>query len=84
MAPFNIPSLKDKFAQQMEIAAMKKKYGGVMCYVFVKHLHEQEREWEMEQNIPMQDENAAKTSRSKGWRRNRDFRWTGWLVSAVL
>ena len=23
VAPFNIPSLKDKFAQQMEIAAMK-------------------------------------------------------------
>ena len=31
--PFNIPSLKDKFAQGMEIAALKEKYGGSMRYV---------------------------------------------------
>ncbi|HDR7598758.1 TPA: GNAT family N-acetyltransferase [Bacillus mycoides] len=38
VAPFNIPSLKDKFAQGMEIAALKEKYGGSMRYVFVKEL----------------------------------------------
>ncbi|WP_242263319.1 GNAT family N-acetyltransferase [Bacillus cereus group sp. BfR-BA-01511] len=38
VAPFNIPSLKDKFAQGMKIAALKEKYGGSMRYVFVKEL----------------------------------------------
>ena len=33
VAPFNIPSLKDKFSQGMEIAALKEKYGGSMRYV---------------------------------------------------
>ncbi|PEE40504.1 N-acetyltransferase [Bacillus pseudomycoides] len=43
VAPFNIPSLKDKFAQGMEIAALKEKYGGNMRYVFVKELRENEK-----------------------------------------
>jgi hypothetical protein len=63
VAPFNIPSLKDKFAQQMEITAMKKKYGGVMRYVFVKHLHEQVCEWEVEQDTKMQQKLL-----DEGWR----------------
>lgn len=33
VAPFNIPSLKDKFAQGMAIAALKEKYGGSLRYV---------------------------------------------------
>ena len=33
VAPFNIPSLKDKFAQGMEVAALKEKYSGSMRYV---------------------------------------------------
>ncbi len=68
VAPFNIPSLKDKFAQQMEIAAMKKKYGGVMRYVFMKHLHEKGREWEVEQDIPMQDTKTQQKLLDEGWR----------------
>ena len=38
VAPFNIPSLKDKFAQGMEIVALKPKYGGKLRYIFFKEL----------------------------------------------
>ena len=40
VAPFNIPSLKDKFAQGMEIVALKPKYGGHLRYIFCKELKE--------------------------------------------
>ena len=40
VAPFNIPSLKDKFAQGMEIVALKPKYGGHLRYIFCKELQE--------------------------------------------
>ncbi|KMY53361.1 benzoate transporter [Bacillus sp. FJAT-27231] len=48
VAPFNIPSLKDKFAQGMEMAALKEKYGSRLRYVFVKELREDptKKEWE--------------------------------------
>ena len=36
--PFNIASLKDKFAQNMYVAALKLKYGGKLRYVFAKSL----------------------------------------------
>ena len=38
--PYNIASLKDKFAQGMYIYALKLKYGGKLRYVFGKNLHE--------------------------------------------
>ena len=40
VAPFNIPSLKDKFAQGMEIVALKPKYGGHLRYIFCKEIEE--------------------------------------------
>lgn len=39
--PYNIASLKDKFAQGMHVAALKYKYGGKLRYVFTKSLIEQ-------------------------------------------
>jgi len=39
VAPFNIASLKDKLGQGMVIGALKKKYGGMLRYVFYKKLH---------------------------------------------
>lgn len=36
--PFNIASLKDKFAQGMHVYALKLKYGGKLRYVFGKRL----------------------------------------------
>lgn len=81
VAPFNIASLKDKFAQQMEIAALKKKYGGLLRYVFVKHLHKEGKEWEVEQFIPMQDTKSQQKLLEDGWR-GTDISGSpdGWLV----
>ncbi|MGJ9459455.1 GNAT family N-acetyltransferase [Oceanobacillus sp. CF4.6] len=39
VAPFNIASLKDKFALGMEIAVLKEKFGGKLRYVFKKDLN---------------------------------------------
>lgn len=39
VAPFNIPSLKDKFALGLRIAGLKPKYGGKLRYIFMKELH---------------------------------------------
>lgn len=56
VAPFNIPSLKDKFAQGMEITALKEKYGGSMRYVFVKELREtEEKQQDVIQVVAMND-----------------------------
>ncbi|MDN7246663.1 hypothetical protein QWY16_02115 [Planococcus shenhongbingii] len=38
VAPMNIPSLKDKFLQQMHIGALKEKYNGMDRYILVKDL----------------------------------------------
>lgn len=40
VAPFNIPSLKDKFALGLQIVALKQKYGGKLRYVFMKKLND--------------------------------------------
>lgn len=69
VAPFNIPSLKDKFAQGMEIAALKEKYGGSMRYVFVKELRgDKERDWIDVQSILMSDTSGQRALLSEGYR----------------
>ncbi|MES5953110.1 GNAT family N-acetyltransferase [Bacillus fungorum] len=69
VAPFNIPSLKDKFAQGMEIAALKKKYGGSMRYVFVKELRsDKERDWTNVKHILMSDAGKQQALLSEGYR----------------
>ncbi|PHB51210.1 N-acetyltransferase [Bacillus wiedmannii] len=69
VAPFNIPSLKDKFAQGMEIAALKEKYGGSMRYVFVKELRGgKERNWTDVKSVPMSDAVGQQALLSKGYR----------------
>ena len=69
VAPFNIPSLKDKFAQGMEIAALKEKYGGSMRYVFVKELRgDKERDWTDVQRILMSDASGQQALLSEGYR----------------
>lgn len=56
--PFNIASLKDKFAQNMYVAALKLKYGGKLRYVFAKSLVEQAA-WEDEAIVvPMRETEA--------------------------
>ncbi|PGB54688.1 N-acetyltransferase [Bacillus anthracis] len=69
VAPFNIPSLKDKFAQGMKIAALKEKYGGSMRYVFVKELREDnERDWTEIENVLMSDAGGQQALLSEGYR----------------
>lgn len=69
VAPFNIPSLKDKFAQGMEIAALKDKYGGSMRYVFVKELRKDtERDWTNVKDVPMSDVSEKQALLSEGYR----------------
>ncbi|EOQ34932.1 GNAT family N-acetyltransferase [Bacillus cereus] len=69
VAPFNIPSLKDKFAQGMEITALKEKYGGSMRYVFVKELRgDKERDWTDVQRILMSDASGQQALLSEGYR----------------
>ncbi|MED0887295.1 GNAT family N-acetyltransferase [Bacillus mycoides] len=69
VAPFNIPSLKDKFAQGMEIAALKEKYGGSMRYVFVKELRKDtERDWTNVKSVPMSDVSEKQALLSEGCR----------------
>lgn len=69
VAPFNIPSLKDKFTQGMKIAALKEKYGGKLRYVFVLDLAEsEETEWVELINIPMDDISSQQEKISEGYR----------------
>ncbi|PEA88775.1 N-acetyltransferase [Bacillus thuringiensis] len=69
VAPFNIPSLKDKFAQGMEIAVLKEKYGGSLRYVFVKKLRgDNERDWTDVQSILMSDASGQQALLLEGYR----------------
>lgn len=69
VAPFNIPSLKDKFSQGMRIAALKEKYSGSLRYVFVMDLAETtEQEWKESLYIPMADTAAQQLKLAGGWR----------------
>ena len=69
VAPFNIPSLKDKFAQGMEIAALKEKYGGSLRYVFVKELRgDKESDWTDVKHILMSDAGRQQALLSEGYR----------------
>lgn len=69
VAPFNIPSLKDKFAQGMEIAALKEKYGDRLRYVFVKELgEERSRDWQEINSLQMADTIGQQNLLEDGWR----------------
>ncbi|MGE1008204.1 GNAT family N-acetyltransferase [Bacillus cereus] len=69
VAPFNIPSLKDKFAQGMKIAALKEKYGGSLRYVFVKELRGvKERDWTDIKSVPMNNAGGQQALLSEGYR----------------
>ncbi|USK34946.1 GNAT family N-acetyltransferase [Bacillus sp. F19] len=77
VAPFNIPSLKDKFNQGMEIAAMKEKYGGQLRYIFVKKLEDdRNRDWTEIVTLQMGDTGGQQALLTEGWRgiqmRNHD------------
>ncbi|MGN7478862.1 GNAT family N-acetyltransferase [Solibacillus silvestris] len=56
--PGNIASMKDKFSQNMHIAALKLKYGGKLRYMFMKQLPEARSYWTEERFVSMNDSNA--------------------------
>jgi len=67
VAPFNIPSLKDKFALGLRAGALKGKYGGKLRYIFMKELHtgwrpSGETEW-----IDMADTSLQAERLEEGW-----------------
>jgi len=69
VALFNIPSLKDKFIQGMEILALKEKYDGRLRYVFSKDLEKvNSRSWKEVKSILMVDVLAQQTLLKNGWR----------------
>lgn len=55
VAPFNIPSLKDKFAQGMKIVSMKAKYGGHLRYTFMKEIGQTATRYSHAISVPMAD-----------------------------
>lgn len=70
VAPFNIPSLKDKFKQGMEIAALKIKYVDQLRYIFIKRLDGEGRGGEISEiaSVPMGDVEGQQALLQEGWR----------------
>ncbi len=62
VAPDNIPSLKDKFAQQMEIKALVTIYGKKQRYVFAKEINQKKpkKEIKKEEYVKLADVNHIK------------------------
>lgn len=85
VAPFNIPSLKDKFAQGMEIAGLKEKYGGSLRYIFVKDLEKTESgvaRYKESTSVNMGDTEKQKYLIASGWRgiKMKEIEGTYWVV----
>ncbi|MCA1055973.1 GNAT family N-acetyltransferase [Rossellomorea aquimaris] len=70
VAPFNIPSLKDKFKQGMEVAALKMKYGNQLRYIFVKRMESEDAGGEISNiaKVPMGDIEGQQALLKCGWR----------------
>ncbi|MGR3762734.1 GNAT family N-acetyltransferase [Rossellomorea sp. NS-SX7] len=70
VAPFNIPSLKDKFKQGMEIAALKIKYVNQLRYIFIKRLDGEGSGGEISEitRVQMGDVDRQQTLLHEGWR----------------
>ena len=74
VAPDNIPSLKDKFAQQMEIKTLVKIYGEKQRYVFAKELRDIGSNKEIVKEIKV---NLANVNEAKQY---LDLNWVGTLL----
>lgn len=67
VAPFNIPSMKDKFTLGLRIGALKEKYGGKLRYIFYKELH---RSWQPTSevvDVPMEERARQVELLQAGW-----------------
>lgn len=71
VAPSNIPSLKDKFAQHKEIFALKEKYGGKLRFIFLKDLNEPytpNRQWSITEDVSLMEYDRQIELLSSGYR----------------
>lgn len=68
VAPFNIPSLKDKLVQGMEIVALGLKYGGKLRYTFAREIIPTSKSYTEEQQIAMDDIALQQKVCKEGWR----------------
>ena len=83
VAPFNIASLKDKFALGMEIVALKEKYGNLLRYVFIKTIsHEVQEKHDVERHyVDMGQTEEQQRYLREGWRgTGMERRADKWLV----
>ncbi|MDQ0245010.1 GNAT superfamily N-acetyltransferase [Bacillus fengqiuensis] len=67
VAPFNIPSLKDKFEQGMEIVSLKEKYDGLLRYTFMKKIDEDKQRGTGITTIKMSDTAGQQALLKEGW-----------------
>lgn len=85
VAPFNIPSLKDKFNQGMTVRAIIEIYGGKLRYVFVKKIKDNEKlQWNETKKVPTDQIEEQQKLLQDGWHgykleqdNNQHFVWYG-------
>lgn len=68
VAPFNIPSMKDKFRLGLRIGALKEKYGGKLRYIFYKEFHRTWQPTSEAMDVPMEDRVKQVALLQTGWR----------------
>ncbi|MDV6379164.1 GNAT family N-acetyltransferase [Sporosarcina sp. GW1-11] len=68
VAPYNIPSLKDKFALGLQVAALKVKYGNKLRYILIKDLEASvQTKAKQEQRVLMSDTEQQQQLLADGW-----------------
>ncbi|WP_186671634.1 GNAT family N-acetyltransferase [Sporosarcina sp. BP05] len=69
VAPFNIASLKDKFAHGMQIVELKVKYGNLLRYILMKDLTRSFEEQVASEShyVPMEDTEQQQRYLQEGW-----------------
>lgn len=69
VAPFNIASLKDKFAHGMQIVELKVKYGNLLRYILMKDLTRSFEEQATSEShyVPMEDTEQQQRYLQEGW-----------------
>ncbi len=69
VAPFNIASLKDKFAHGLEIVSLKVKYGNMLRYILLKDLSRVSSESSTLESryIPMANTEEQQQLLENGW-----------------
>lgn len=67
VAPFNIASLKDKFALGMHMIRLEKKYGNLLRYTLMKDLQEKEKTGTLTVIVEMADYMKQQSLLEDGW-----------------